>query len=296
MRRKPLKCECVLEYMSEKQRHGNLRRQIILTLVPSEHSATGWYGVFLALGRNRPYGAHQRDWHPGVPRSLHDRVGGRTQSVWLGDSGRQGAGAWRTRNGPSNGRYKSADFAAPPMDEQTVHATAAEEGLTLVPARGGKSGWKGVLQHHEEAASFNASLEIGGCRVKLGHHRTALEAALAYARAPRPRGVEGGLRPCGVGRARALQGDSGDHLDRAMRDGAVRQDKQAIEDGDRDWREDTETLASRCVLAGAPALTAQSGERRSAGSRWATTTRARRARRRDGHTGAEAEACAAARR
>ena len=83
--------------------------------------------------------------------------------------------------GPSNGRYKSADFAAPPMDEQTVHATAAEEGLTLVPARGGKSGWKGVLQHHEEATSFNASLELGGCRVKLGHHRTALEAALAEA-------------------------------------------------------------------------------------------------------------------
>ena len=57
MRRKPLKCECVLEYMSEAEAR-QLAAAEGLTLVPSEHSATGWYGVFLALGRNRPYMAH----------------------------------------------------------------------------------------------------------------------------------------------------------------------------------------------------------------------------------------------
>ena len=249
MRRKPLKCECVLEYMSETEAR-QLAAAEGLTLVPSEHSATGWYGVFLALGRNRPYMAHIKG--TGIREYL-----GRYTTEWeaaLIVARRLGPAGCRRladEGGPSNGRYKSADFAAPPMDEQTVHATAAEEGLTLVPARGGKSGWKGVLQHHEEAASFNASLEIGGCRVKLGHHRTALEAALAYARYLGPAESKAAADHAESG-ARGYYKGSAELMERAMRDGAVRQDKQAIEDDYRDWREDTETPRVALRLAGAP--------------------------------------------
>ena len=134
-----------------------------------------------------------------------------------------------------------------------MHATAAEEGLTLVPARGSKSGWKCVYQRDEEAASFKAVLEVGGYRVNLGHHRTALEAALAHARYLGPAESKAAADHAESG-ARGYYKATAELMERAMRDGAVRQDMahEANADGDRDWREDTETPRVALRLAGAP--------------------------------------------
>ena len=98
--------------------------------------------------------------------------------------------------------------------------------------------------------------------MNLGHYRTALEAALAHARYLGPAESKAAAEHAESG-TRGKYKATADLMERAVRDGAVRQDKahEANEDGDRDWREDTATPRVALRLAGAPPFRSKRRER-----------------------------------
>ena len=89
-------------------------------------------------------------------------------------------------------RHTGSCAEAPPpaatvLDDDEVHAAAAQEGLTLIQAPCTASGFKGIYQRGE---MWRTQVREGGALVTLGSYGSRLEAALAYAR---HLGVEGSM-------------------------------------------------------------------------------------------------------
>ena len=84
---------------------------------------------------------------------------------------------------PSGSTYHGTDMTA----EEAV-ATAAEEGIELIPAAGSKSGFRGVSLVDDKARKhpFSVAISRNGILDHIGRFATAEEAALEYARAIGP--------------------------------------------------------------------------------------------------------------
>ena len=68
------------------------------------------------------------------------------------------------------------------MSDAEVHAAVEAEKLTLVPSSENKSGFKGVTASAGGSSRSQANYKVKGKRYCLGHHDTALQAALCIAR------------------------------------------------------------------------------------------------------------------
>ena len=140
-----------------------------LTLVPAPGTRSGYKGV-----------TKHADGRTGKPW---------TAQICIGDSKRRSLGAFATPEEAAL-TVARAEHEMPAkgaaMSSQDALAQAEAEGLTLVPAPGTRSGYKGVGKHADGRTGkpWTASIGIGtNKRRSLGSFATPEEAALAFARA-----------------------------------------------------------------------------------------------------------------
>ena len=165
-----------------------------LTLVVTESSTAGYYGVHLAKrGQPKPYQAR-------VQR------GGKTAS--LGSFATAEEAALCVARSPE-GRAAAAERAAvavPPLTSEEARQQAQAEGLTLVVSESSTAGYLCVhLAKPGKLKPFKAQVSRGGKIASLGYFATADEAALYVARAaakraastaPQKKSAKGSTKPC----------------------------------------------------------------------------------------------------
>jgi len=92
-----------------------------------------------------------------------------------------------------------------PLTADQARAAAAAEGLELVPSQKGETGYRGV---YKNGGGFVASLRENGTQLCLGTFRTAIEAALCYARHIDAKKVAAGQVAAGAERASAEEAEA----------------------------------------------------------------------------------------